>query len=368
MSSPIRVLQIVPSLNQGSGVLQVAMNWHRNIDRSKVQFDYIHYIDPALSCEEEIERLGGKCCRLPYPSMIKPWIFINAANDFFKNHRYRTVHSHITHLNFFFYPLAKMYGTKNIIQHAHGTEWSDKKLNGIRNYLMMHSVWPLMTKKMACSDLAGKYWYGKNYEVINNAVDLQKFRYDEAVRAKMRREMGLENNFVIGHAGRFNLQKNHKFLIDIFVEVLKKEPSARLILAGSGPLQEETIKYAEGKGLSKYVSFLGVRPDMPQLFQAMDIMPMPSLYEGLPVCGIEAQASGLPCVFADTITKEVLLLESSSMIPLASSAEEWAAEILKSKGKKRLDGTAALQKAGFGINEIAGRMQELYLSLERQHG
>ncbi len=365
MSDPIRILQIVPSLNQGSGVLQVAMNWHRNIDRSKVQFDYLHYIDPALTSEDEIERLGGKCYRLPYPSMAKPWIFLKAAKDFFKNHRYRTVHSHITHLNFFFYPLAKMYGTKNIIQHAHGTEWSDKKLNGIRNYLMMHSVWPLMTRKLACSDLAGKYWYGKNYEVINNAVDLQKFRFDESIRGRMRKQLGLEGNFVIGHVGRFNLQKNHKFLVDIFAEIIKKEPSARMILVGSGPLQEETQKYTESKGLSKYVSFLGVRPDVPNLMQAMDVMPMPSLYEGLPVCGIEAQASGLPCVFADTITREVLLLESSSMIPFASGADAWADEILKHKGKKRIDGTETLRQAGFGIREIAERMQEIYLSLEK---
>ena len=365
MSDPIRILQIVPSLNQGSGVLQVAMNWHRNIDRSKVQFDYLHYIDPALTSEDEIERLGGKCYRLPYPSMAKPWIFLKAAKDFFKNHRYRTVHSHITHLNFFFYPLAKIYGTKNIIQHAHGTEWSDKKLNGIRNYLMMHSVWPLMTKKLACSDLAGKYWYDKNYEVINNAVDLQKFRFDESIRGRMRKQLGLEGNFVIGHIGRFNLQKNHKFLVDIFAEIIKKEPTARMILVGSGPLQEETQKYTEDKGLSKYVSFLGVRPDVPALVQAMDVMPMPSLYEGLPVCGIEAQASGLPCVFADTITREVLLLESSSMIPFASGADTWAAEILKHKGKKRPDGTETLRHAGFGIREIAERMQEIYLSLEK---
>ena len=311
MGTPIRILQIIPSAYQGSGILQVVLNWHRHIDRTKVQFDYLFSKPTENSARDEIEKLGGRMYELPHP-YERPVQFLRESYRFFKENKYHTVHSHMTNLNLIFYPLAKWFGAKNIIQHAHGTKWSDKKLNGWRNYLMLHAVWPLITHKLACSQLAGEFWYKKNFMVINNGIDVEKFAYNPDVRAAKRRELGIENNFVIGHVGRFALQKNHIFLLNVFEKIAKQNSCAKLVLVGNGPLENQIKQLAVDKHLQEKTLFLGVRTDVPELLQAFDVLCMPSLYEGLPVVGVEAQAVGLPCVFADTITREVLLLKDTS--------------------------------------------------------
>ena len=213
--NPIRILQIVSSLSPVSGVLSVVLNWHHHVDTTEVQFDYLCYKQTFPNRQQEIERLGGRCFCLPNPAH-HPFQFLKESYQFFKRHRYDIVHSHITHLNFFFYPLARMFGTKNILQHAHGTKWSDKKLNGIRNYLMLHTVWPLITHKVACSRAAGDAFFGKKFRIINNGIDIERFVYNPSVRFQKRKELKLENNFVVAHVGRFSPEKNHEFLINVF--------------------------------------------------------------------------------------------------------------------------------------------------------
>ena len=359
---PIRILQIVSSMNAGSGVLAVVLNWHQYIDKSKVQFDYLYIVDTPVKNQAEIERLGGQYYKLPNP-FKEPFKFLRASYRFFKTHRYHTIHSHITSLNLFFFPLAKLFGTKNIIQHAHGTKWSDKKLKGWRNYIMLHAVWPLITHKLACSQLAGKFWYGENFAVVNNGIDVEKFAYNPMVRAQKRKELGLENKFVVGNVGRFALQKNHSFLIDIFEQVAKQDPDAKLVLVGGGSLEEPIKARVTAKHLQNAVIFLGVRQDVPDLLQAFDALCMPSLYEGLPVVGVEAQAAGLPGIFADTITPEVLLLPSSRMLSLKDSAAVWAHQILSLKNQVRASGSTVLRDKGFDICQTAQQMQNFYEEL-----
>ena len=362
--APARILQIVSSLGQSSGVNAVILNWHHHIDTGKIQFDYLYCTgNSKTTLKNELEHIGAKCYELPSPTR-HPFQFLRRSYRFFKEHPYRVVHSHITSLNFFFYPLAKMFGVKYILQHAHGTKWSDKKLNGWRNYLMLHAVWPFITHKLACSQLAGEFWYGKkNFTVINNGVEVEKFAYHPEVRVAKRKELGLENDFVIGNIGRFNLQKNHTFLIDIFEALVRQEPAARLVLAGNGPLEQSIKNKTAGKNLQDKVLFLGVRKDVVQLYQACDVLCMPSLYEGLPVVGVEAQAAGLPCVFADTITPEVLLLPTSSMLSLKDCAAKWAQAILALKDTPRTSGADALRANGFDICQTAAQIQNLYEEL-----
>lgn len=359
---PVRVLQIVSSLNQGSGVLAVVKNWHHHIDTSKIQFDYLYFIQTPVTAQKEIEALGGHTYQLPNPAHA-PVRFLRESYRFFKTHRYHTVHSHFSSLNFFFYPLAKLFGTKNIIQHAHGTQWSDKKLNGWRNYLMLHAVWPLITQKLACSQAAGKFWYGKNFTVVNNGIDIEKFDYNPVMRAQKRKELGLENNFVIAHVGRFSHEKNHTFLLDVFAEIIKQEPSARLVLVGGGPLEQTLKEQVEQKQLQEKVLFLGVRKDVAALYQAFDVFVLPSLQEGMPVTGIEAQAAGLPCVFADTITPEVLLLPGSCRLSLQDNAKTWADKILSFKNAKRTSGKHILMQKKFDIRQTARQVEQLYREL-----
>lgn len=355
----VRILQIVSSLNVGSGVLAVVLNWHRNIDKSKIQFDYLYVLDSPAENREEIEKLGGQYYKLPNPCKT-PFKFLIESYRFFKKHHYHTIHSHITHLNFFFYPLAKMFGTKNIIQHAHGTKWSDKKLNGWRNYLMLHAVWPLITHKLACSEFAGKFWYGKNYTVIKNGIDLEKFTYNFEVRSAQRKKLRLENNFVIGHVGRFSLQKNHKFLIQIFEEVSKLNETAKLVLVGDGPLKQKIENIVSYKEIQNKVLFLGICKDVDELYQAFDVLCMPSFYEGLPMVGVEAQCSGLLGIFADTITKEVLLLPDSKILSLKDSPKIWAERIAELAKNKRQNGVQYLKKQGFDIKDVIAHLLDIY--------
>ncbi len=361
---PNRILQIVTNLSAGSGVLAVVLNWHKHIDTTRVQFDYLYMLQVSTNRQQEIEQLGGYCYQMPDPRR-HPLRFLRESYRFFKMHRYQTVHSHITHLNFFFYPIAKLFGTKNRIQHAHLTTWSDKKLSGLRNYLMLHSVWPLITHKMACSQAAGTAYYGKNFTVVNNGIDVGKFDYNPAVRNAKRKELGLENNFVIGHVGRFVRQKNHTFLIDIFEQIIKQEPAAKLVLVGNGSLETHIQKIVAEKHLQNSVLFLGSRKDVAELYQVFDVFCMPSLQEGLPVVGVEAQASGLPCLFADTITPEVLLLPNSSMLSLEDSPVKWAQQILTLKGQPRTSGKEALRAKGFDIRQTAKQIQGFYEELAK---
>ena len=362
MNEPIRILQIVSSLNQGSGVLQVVLNWHRNIDKTKIQFDYLYFTETPVNCKNEIENLDGRYYKLPYPSFLKPWIFIKAVKDFFKTHKYNIIHSHVIHLSFFFYPIAKLYGVKNIIHHSHTTKLSDKFLNGLRNKFLFFFVRPFITKKLACSNLAGNFLFKKNYTVINNGIDTEKFKFNQEVRNKMRKELNIENNFVVGNVGRFEIQKNYPFLIEIFNEIYKQDKNSVLLLVGDGSLRKQIEKQVQSLKLTNSVKFLGMMKDVINVYQVIDILVMPSFYEGLPVVGVEAQAAGLPCLFADTISKDILIC-NSKQLSLNLSAKLWADEILKYKHFIREDESGTIKKKSFDIKETAKKIQNIYLQL-----
>ena len=362
MKQPIRILQIIPSAYRGSGILQVVLNWHKNIDRTKIQFDYLFSKPAKNSARAEIERLGGRIYELPHP-YEHPVQFLRESYQFFKERRYHTVHSHMTNLNLFFYPLAKWFGAKNIIQHAHGTKWSDKKLNGWRNYLMLHAVWFLITHKIVCSQAAGKAYFGKNFLVVNNGIDVDKFSFNSDIGKQKRKELGLENNFVIGHVGRFSSEKNHAFLIEIFEEIVKKEINARLVLIGDGSTEKDIHSLVRNKHLEDRVLFLGVRRDVAQLLSALDVFVLPSFHEGMPVVGVEAQTSGLPCVFSDGITSEICLLPTTSMLSLQAGPKVWADKILSLRAAKRSNGKQYIQQKGFDIVQTTQQIQNFYLNL-----
>ena len=177
--------------------------------------------------------------------------------------------------------------------------------------------------------------------------------------------MKIENRFVIGHIGRFCNAKNHKKLIEIFEQVYKQCRNARLLLVGSGELQEEIKQLVEQKKLEDVVIFYGATTKVPELLQAMDCFVLPSLYEGLPLAGIEAQTAGLPVIMSDTITREVKVSDLAHYFPLKSSAEEWAEEILKVKSEQpeRRDMSEEIRKTGFDIKEISKLMIQKYISL-----
>lgn len=362
---PIRVAQIVGKW-LGGGVEAVVMNYYRHIDRSKIQFDFICDEDSTNIPYEEIESLGGKVILIPpYQKVFK---YHKALKKALKEGNYKIVHSHINTLSVFSLFAAKCAGVPVRIAHSHSTtNKKEKKKNLLKQILRPFSK-VFATDYMCCSELAGRWLFGnKEYDkgnvyLLNNAIDLDKFKYDEKIRNEKRNELNIDDDtLVIGHVGRFVEQKNHRFLIDIFNEVHKEKENSILMLVGQGPLMEEIKEKVKTLGLENSVMFLGQRSDVKDLYQAFDVFCLPSLYEGLPVVGVEAQATGLLCLFSDDMTKETKVLESVRFLSLEQNEKEWAAILLRSmENFKRKDTTVEFFENGFDIKMEVEKIEKYY--------
>lgn len=370
---PVRVAQIMGKW-VGGGVESVVMNYYRYIDRTKIQFDFICDDDSTNIPYEEIEKLGGKVILIPpYQKVFK---YHNKLKKILKEGHYKIVHSHINTLSVFSLFAAKCAGVPVRISHSHSTtNKKEKKKNLLKQVLRPFSKL-FATDYMCCSELAGRWLFGdKEYDkgnvyLLNNAIDLDKFKYNETLRKKKRKELGIKDDtLVIGHIGRFVAQKNHGYLIDIFNEIHKKNNNSVLLLAGQGPLMEEIKNKVKSLKLEKNVKFLGQRNDANELYQAFDVFLLPSLYEGLPVVGVEAQATGLLCELSNDMTKETKVLNITKFMSLNNTPEEWADNILDDVKKyKRIDTSKEMTAKNFNIKEEAKKLEEYYLDLYNNGG
>lgn len=330
---PVRVAQIMGKW-VGGGVESVVMNYYRYIDRTKVQFDFICDDDSTNIPYEEIEKLGGKVILIPpYQKVFK---YHNKLKKILKEGHYKIVHSHINTLSVFSLFAAKCAGVPVRIAHSHSTtNKKEKKKNLLKQVLRPFSKL-FATDYMCCSELAGRWLFGdKEYDkgnvyLLNNAIDLDKFKYNETLRKKKRKELGIsDDTLVIGHVGRFVEQKNHRFLIDIFNEVYNQNNNSLLLLVGQGPLMEEIKNKVISLKLEKNVKFLGQRNDINELYQAFDVFLLPSLYEGLGMVLIEAQVNGLPCIASTEVPKIARVSDKISFINLDDQMEIWVNTIIK---------------------------------------
>lgn len=330
--APLRVLHILGAALHG-GTESVVYNYYRAIDRTKIQFDIAIDHDSPYDVPEDIINLGCRVYRIP--SYKKLFSYITAIKKICREGGYLIIHSHMNAMSVFTLYAAKCAGVPIRIAHSHSTGGSGEyKKNLIKNILRPFSqIYP--THLFACSEYAGRWLFGSKIfdqgkvTIIRNAIDVEKFRFDLQTRIKVRCELGIDDKFVIGHVGRFMKQKNHEFLIDIFAEVLKLHKDSVLILAGEGELKRQIIDKAQKLGLSNNIKFLGIRDDVPDLYQAMDAFVLPSLYEGLPVVGVEAQCAGLPCVLSNDITKETISSKITQMLTLSLGAAKWAEEMVR---------------------------------------
>lgn len=368
INEPIRIAQIIGKW-VGGGVEAVVMNYYRRIDRNKIQFDFICDEDSTDIPYEEIESLGGKVILVPpYQHLIA---YQKRMKEVLSEGGYRIVHSHINTLSVFPLKVAKKVGVPVRIAHSHSTsnkkEWKKNLLKIVlRPFSKVYA-----TDYMCCSEYAGRWLFGnKAYDegkvyLLNNAIDLEKFQYNEETRKKKRQELGIsDDTLVIGHIGRFVAQKNHTFLIDIFNELHKQNEKAILLLIGQGPLQDKIKDKVNQLGLQNAVLFLGQREDVYELYQAMDVFLLPSLYEGLPVVGIEAQASGLLCFFSDDMTKETKVIDSTVFMNIDNKPKEWANNILKAIKIYIIHDTEdEIRRNGFDITKEANKLEEKYNTL-----
>lgn len=368
---PIRVAQIMGKW-LGGGVESVVMNYYRHIDRNKVQFDFICDEDSKYIPREEIESLGGKIILIP--PYQKPFKYHKELKRVLKNGNYKIVHSHISTMSFFSLWAAKSAKVPVRIAHAHSTTNKQEKKKNLMKQVLRPFSKVFATDYFCCSELAGRWLFGnKTYDqgkvyLLNNAIDVDKFKYDEKIRKAKRKELKIKDkDLVIGHIGRFVQQKNHSFLIDIFNEVHKQNKNTVLLLAGEGPLKEEIENKVKELGLEKNVMFLGQRNDANELYQTMNAFVLPSLYEGLPVVGVEAQAAGLPCFFSTDMTKETKVLQTSKFISLTHTPQYWAKEMLKQLNSyTRVDTEKEITANSFNIKIEVTKLEQQYDKLNNR--
>lgn len=363
----IRVLQVVTNMDRG-GLESMLMNYYRHIDREKIQFDFLVHRQERAAFDDEIEALGGRIYRLP---RLVPWSksYLSALNRFFDEHTgYKVVHVHQDCLSSVILKAAKQYDIPVRIAHSHNAN-QDKNLKYPIKLWYKRSIPEYATNLFACGKDAGDWMFGgASYQIINNAIDVAAYTYDPTKRQEMRRQLDLTDELVVGHVGRFNPQKNHPFLLDIFTSLLKKEPDAVLLLVGGGEGMPKIQAKAQELGIAERVRFLGVRSDVADLMQAMDVFVFPSLYEGLPVTMVEAQASGLPCIISDKVPPGCILTEGLvNIMPLSASPEAWAEKILTMRAVPRTDRHEEIAAHGFDITTEAVKLQEFYLNAYEQN-
>ena len=358
----LRVLHIVTYMGRG-GLETMLMNYYRSIDRTKVQFDFLVHRKERADYDDEIEALGGKIYRISRLNPFSP-SYKKELSAFFKTHpEYSIVHVHQDCLSSIVLKQAKKHGVKNRIAHCHSSS-QDKNLKFIIKLFYKRFIPAYATKLFACSEEAGKWMFGgAEFEVLNNAIDAKKYIYNKEIRKKIRDEFHIaENEFVIGHVGRFSYPKNHTFLVDVFNEYQKRQ-QAKLMLVGDGELREEIEKKIRSLNLESKVIFTGVRADVSALLQAMDAFVFPSNYEGLPVTVIEAQAAGLRCFISDKVPIECKKTELVTQLPLTDYAEKWASRIQENANYQRKEMYEEIKKADFDIASNAEKLQDYYLSL-----
>lgn len=373
MDESIRVLHVIGAMNRG-GAETMIMNLYRHIDRSKVQFDFVENSSEPAVFDEEILSLGGQIYRCPHYNGKNHFAYVKWWDDFFEVHskEYPIVHGHIGSTAAIYLSIAKKHGAYTIA-HSHNSGMGQ----GVRALLYKaasYNTRNIADYFFACSTPAGIDRFGfkivnsGRYSMLNNAIDAAAYTYAPAKRADVRQALGLNDELVVGHVGRFNPQKNHPFLLEIFAALLKKEPNAVLLLVGGGEDMQKAQAKAQALGIAEHVRFLGVRGDVAELMQAMDVFVFPSLYEGLPVTMVEAQAAGLPCIISDKVPPECILTDSLvDIMPLSAAPDAWAEKILEKRDTPRTDRRAEIAAHGFDITTEAVKLQEFYLNAYEQN-
>lgn len=356
--------------NTKSGITQYILNNWKYIDKTKFRFDMVTFGE-KLDFQKDLEADG---CRVFYvknraEDNLKD--FQNEILQIFSN-GYDAVHLHTSYWKSFeLEKLAKQAGIPKIIVHAHNTAVFDdngREEKEKQHYKLREELSPdIATDFWACSGLAAEWLYAdkipqEKIHIVNNAIDVQSFKYDWQKRMEVRQRLGWEDKLVIGHVGRFSFQKNHEFLIELLKETAKIEEGVRLMLIGKGPLVNKIRLLVDQYKLADKVFFAGACDDVNCWLQAVDIFALPSRFEGLPIVAIEAQASGAKCLVSNTITKETAVTDNISFLPLDVSA--WRDKILADKieTKDRRKYADQVIQAGYDITQYIKTLENMYNS------
>lgn len=385
MSEPIRILHVLGNTNLGGAESRI-MDLYRHIDRERVQFDFLVHTEKEGYFDKEIDKLGGHIFRVPRFRIYNYFTYCKELKKFFKEHHdFGAVQGHMTSTAAIYLPIAKKAGVPVTIAHARSAG-VDKGLKGTLTRLLRRNLSEKTDYMFTCSELAGISVFGKKAVeegktiFIPNAIDCPKFGYDEAKRAQMRKELGIEDKYVIGHVGRFDYAKNHEYLLRVFAALCEaertgpQEPDGSmeeqntkgreyvLLLLGDGDGMEPAKALAKELKIEKQVLFLGSHSNIYDYYQAMDYFVYPSRYEGLPGTVVEAQAAGLKCLMSDTICTEVAVTDLVKIMSIQEKAAKWADYIRNTASYERRSHVEEMQKAGFDVKAQAEIMMEFYES------
>lgn len=352
---------------KAGGVESFVMNLYRAIDRTKVQFDFVKHTTEVGVFDKEIEKLGGKIHICPQYKGTNHFAYWKWWELFFKKHQeYIIIHGHVRSTAVIYLWEAKRQG-RYTIAHSHSTT-SGSGVAGIIKNVMQYPIRFFVDQFFGCSQKANEWLFGKKVansakcKIIRNAVFLEKYAYQEKVAKEVRYELNINNgDLVLGNIGRLVEEKNQTFLLDILAEVLEVNQQAVLIIVGAGKLEKKLKLYAEELNVTQKVEFLGSREDVPRLLQAIDVFLFPSLYEGLGIVAIEAQAAGLKTIVSQAIPNEAAVTDLFIQIDI-NNKSKWVEEILKSKHILRSSEEAIcrLERTGYNIKEVAAFLQDFY--------
>ena len=369
MNKPIRVLQITDCIKHGGGVSEVIMNYYRFIDAEEVLFDFMVNEPVDDDLRKWIESRGSKIYVMPALSIKNTFRYKNELEKFFKVHQddYQIVHGHTPNAAAYYMPVAKKYGVPVRILHSHNSRGADSRIKRVRNRIMSHIAIKSVTQRFACSRVAAEYLYGDdNAFILNNAIDLDSFSFDVDKRKEIRDDLEIsEDTILIGHIGRMAEQKNHKFIIEIAAALNKCDSRGnkdyKFLLVGDGPLRTSIETDIKEKNLENQFILTGVLNNAKEYYNAMDAFILPSLYEGLPVVGIEAQANGVPMAISENVTADTLIAENTKMLSI-DDADVWKEWILENAGNRE-DNKARLSDKGFDIVVEANKLSSKYREL-----
>lgn len=322
MQEPERIAQVIGWMN-GGGVEAVVMNYYRHIDRDRFQFDFILNQGSTHPPTEEIESLGGRVFEVPGPK--RALAFHRSLSNLFREQNWRIVHSHINTLSSISLHAAKSAGVPIRIAHAHSTTEPQPSFRRYAKLMLRPLLGISATHRLACGRLSGDWMFkGAPYDLLHNAVELERFRFDCDKRAGIRDGLGISpDTFVLGHIGRLVPQKNQVYLLRFFSELLKERPNSILLIIGSGYLEQELVELARSLGVHESIRFLSQVDETGPYYSAFDVFALPSLYEGMPVVAVEAQEAGLPCLLSDEVSTEAVLSPSCVRLPLSRGMREW---------------------------------------------
>ena len=365
---PIRILHIIGSLGTG-GIQSLLMNLYRNIDRERVQFDFLVHIRADGHYEEDVKKLGGRIYYIDEDAFERhKWLaYCSFLRNFFRHHpECLIVHGHLRTMSAVYLSVARQAGCRTIA-HSHSTT------NGYGKTAVLKDILQFPTRYvsdyfMGCSDVANEWMFGarrahgSRCRVLRNGVDVGRFKYSCVTRQVKRAELGIDDAcFVIGNVGRLVFQKAQHVLISAMPQIVSQTPDSKLVIVGDGPLNQQLFEQAKSLHIERHVLLTGNRSDVPDLLSAMDVFAMPSQNEGLGISAIEAQANGLPTLVSKAIPLEAYI---TSNIHLVENEAEWAKAILSAGGRSVSDASRIVSEAGYDIKKIAIDLMEFYESID----